>query len=543
MEEDINEKQDEDDVPEEPVFIEVICEPPPSYLKPCLKKQKNVNSKKVSFSAETIDNSQQRVMTEGYLEVLQRIEQDTKKKKNYILGSDNDDDEFEDLDKKIEENEKKMQKNSDNSGKDEENAQIKQEIIISSSNSQAKPETVISINLEPPSEAPQPLQNPITLTTSKSLEKKIEPVSDPTASVMDEFDKVMQDREKENFGKENKTNTNPLPASQKPQPSTVVIPQSQPKESIIIEQEQPPPQLESVSLSSNPEDGEKEIKTVLDQWDQIMELRNSQKYGDDSVTSLPVQEKIMNFKEAVDYFYNLDLKNEKIEVQKTEKFVSQQKAGILFLLFKLTGNFFGLVPKNKRFLCSPDFENEREVIFAATKVTFDPNDTMHKRILFSVYKILTGEKYSVLLIGDHWQLIGFQGANPATDFRGIGLLGLLQIIYLSNHSTGREICRKLFTLSQKPTESGGFPFCIVCFQFTQFCLSLLRRGELNDIINGKYKKSGVFQCINDVFIGMVATFLDEWLGGKKITDYDYVKKKVFFLFFFKSFFPNFLTIF
>ena len=32
-------------------------------------------------------------------------------------------------------------------------------------------------------------------------------------------------------------------------------------------------------------------------------------------------------------------------------------------------------------------------------------------------------------IGKQWQEIGFQGNNPATDFRGMGLLGLQCLLY------------------------------------------------------------------------------------------------------------------
>ena len=31
-------------------------------------------------------------------------------------------------------------------------------------------------------------------------------------------------------------------------------------------------------------------------------------------------------------------------------------------------------------------------------------------------------------ISEQWTLIGFQGTDPATDFRGMGLLGLLNLV-------------------------------------------------------------------------------------------------------------------
>jgi hypothetical protein len=39
------------------------------------------------------------------------------------------------------------------------------------------------------------------------------------------------------------------------------------------------------------------------------------------------------------------------------------------------------------------------------------------------------------LISKQWKSIGFQGNNPATDFRGMGLLGLLNLIYFAENYT------------------------------------------------------------------------------------------------------------
>lgn len=89
----------EDEDEEETVCLEIICEPPTQPLKSCLKNnQKNEVPKKVSFAPGTIDNSSQKVLKEEeFLDVLQRIEQETKKRQNFYLGSENDDDEFEDF--------------------------------------------------------------------------------------------------------------------------------------------------------------------------------------------------------------------------------------------------------------------------------------------------------------------------------------------------------------------------------------------------------------------------------------------------------------
>eukprot|EP01117_Protostelium_nocturnum_P013972 TRINITY_DN5270_c0_g1_i3.p1 TRINITY_DN5270_c0_g1~~TRINITY_DN5270_c0_g1_i3.p1 ORF type:complete len:623 (+),score=239.23 TRINITY_DN5270_c0_g1_i3:163-2031(+) len=71
-----------------------------------------------------------------------------------------------------------------------------------------------------------------------------------------------------------------------------------------------------------------------------------------------------------------------------------------------------------------------------TKTTqFDSDSTQHLFLLSRLWKAthLNGE---MELVSREWKKIGFQGTNPSTDFRGMGLLGLLNLLYFAeNYST------------------------------------------------------------------------------------------------------------
>jgi hypothetical protein len=56
-----------------------------------------------------------------------------------------------------------------------------------------------------------------------------------------------------------------------------------------------------------------------------------------------------------------------------------------------------------------------------------------------------GHSQLVPRFGQHWGRIGFQGDDPATDLRGVGMLGLLQLLYLHHHSPAAA--EKLYKLS------------------------------------------------------------------------------------------------
>ena len=69
-----------------------------------------------------------------------------------------------------------------------------------------------------------------------------------------------------------------------------------------------------------------------------------------------------------------------------------------------------------------------------------------------------------------WGDIGFQGKDPATDFRGMGLLGLEQLHYLAERHTATA--RQILVASQHPRI--GFPLAIVAISITADCVSLVR---------------------------------------------------------------------
>lgn len=62
--------------------------------------------------------------------------------------------------------------------------------------------------------------------------------------------------------------------------------------------------------------------------------------------------------------------------------------------------------------------------------TFSSENTEHERMLMSIWVGLKGEQDQLAeRITKRWTEIGFQGANPPTDFRGMGMLALEGLKY------------------------------------------------------------------------------------------------------------------
>jgi hypothetical protein len=67
-----------------------------------------------------------------------------------------------------------------------------------------------------------------------------------------------------------------------------------------------------------------------------------------------------------------------------------------------------------------------------------------------LFRRLTGHQGVVLRVGGHWADIGFQGNDPTTDLRAMGMLGPLQMLHLTTLSPPNAA--KIYALSRDPTQ-------------------------------------------------------------------------------------------
>ncbi|XP_010152540.1 PREDICTED: ELMO domain-containing protein 3, partial [Eurypyga helias] len=82
----------------------------------------------------------------------------------------------------------------------------------------------------------------------------------------------------------------------------------------------------------------------------------------------------------------------------------------------------------------------------------DNNERVHVRILQTIYKQLTRSRLGCPRYGRHWEELGFQGADPGTDLRGTGMLGLMQVLHFVVDAQTLPLAREIFKLSQHETQ-------------------------------------------------------------------------------------------
>ncbi|GMR42772.1 hypothetical protein PMAYCL1PPCAC_12967 [Pristionchus mayeri] len=125
--------------------------------------------------------------------------------------------------------------------------------------------------------------------------------------------------------------------------------------------------------------------------------------------------------------------------------------------------------------------------------------------------------------GSHWQTVGFQGTDPSTDLRGVGILGLLQLHFLVSEWGLPD--DQLITILQLAQDSQqNFPFAVVGLNFTSLIVSKLKSGELNGLAN---INNSFLETINGIYRGCYIAFYRDWKGtAKTILDFNYALKKI-----------------
>jgi hypothetical protein len=141
---------------------------------------------------------------------------------------------------------------------------------------------------------------------------------------------------------------------------------------------------------------------------------------------------------------------------------------------------------------------------ATARVTADEGNPEHISMTDVVWKSLRPYD-DTPYYQRNWVLIGFQGLNPFTDFRGSGMLGLLNLLSISQTGLGQE----LYSLSQSPNY---FFYAVTSIKVTFMLVKALQTHALDDSL---YRLQGriQFQRVFDfVFEDLTRRWVNAGLG-------------------------------
>uniref|UniRef100_A0A3Q0S1F2 ELMO/CED-12 domain containing 1 n=1 Tax=Amphilophus citrinellus TaxID=61819 RepID=A0A3Q0S1F2_AMPCI len=113
---------------------------------------------------------------------------------------------------------------------------------------------------------------------------------------------------------------------------------------------------------------------------------------------------------------------------------------------------------------------------------YDCENPEHEEMLMKLWKELRPDTPLTGRISKQWCEIGFQGSDPKTDFRGMGLLGLHNLLYFAEHDKATALQMLHDSLQPKHKyvnlDFAWYSFAIVGINITDLAYSLLVTGAL-----------------------------------------------------------------
>merc|ERR1739848_795697 len=104
---------------------------------------------------------------------------------------------------------------------------------------------------------------------------------------------------------------------------------------------------------------------------------------------------------------------------------------------------------------------------------YDADNLLHEQQLLQLWSLLQPGVPLMTRKTKQWQNIGFQGDDPKTDFRGMGLLGLENLLYFAKEYN--TAAKHILSHSHHPKH--GYSFAIVGINLTHMALKLLQDGS------------------------------------------------------------------
>ncbi|KAJ2952227.1 hypothetical protein O0L34_g4503 [Tuta absoluta] len=157
------------------------------------------------------------------------------------------------------------------------------------------------------------------------------------------------------------------------------------------------------------------------------------------------------------------------------------------------------------------------------KTQFDSSNPTHEEKLLRLWSLLVPNERLEARVTKQWQVIGFQGDDPKTDFRGMGLLGLENLLFFATEYP--QAASHLLSHSQHPRY--GYTFAIVGINITSMAYHLLDDGSAKTyMFNAKHDLPNI-NLFHKFYCYLFYEFDKLWIESKpdNIMEFSIIFKK------------------
>ncbi|KAJ9585830.1 hypothetical protein L9F63_020532 [Diploptera punctata] len=154
---------------------------------------------------------------------------------------------------------------------------------------------------------------------------------------------------------------------------------------------------------------------------------------------------------------------------------------------------------------------------------YDADNEDHEAKLMMLWNLLMPSVKLEARVTKQWQDIGFQGDDPKTDFRGMGMLGLENLIYFAQEYPGPAS----HVLSHSHHPQYGYAYSIVGINLTSMAYHMLKDGSAKTHVYNVSKQMPSMKIFHQFYCYLFYEFDRFWIEAKprNVMDFSYIKEK------------------
>jgi hypothetical protein len=126
--------------------------------------------------------------------------------------------------------------------------------------------------------------------------------------------------------------------------------------------------------------------------------------------------------------------------------------------------------------------------------------------------------------GSQWMELGYQGKDPATDYRGMGILGLHNLHYFARNDT--QAARRILVESNHPIY--WYSFAIAGINFTAELFDQISLFKRNDLFYNAHDQD-ILTIFSELYLRAFRQFHEFWKQEEATVMQFNDKRKEFFL--------------